>query len=104
MVFARLPSLGDRGLLTGLAKLRLDHRPHLVAGKIRIYCFMTRSNPILGDYFFIHRSGNGIYRRDVVDGLGDPDPSVSAGELWPLRHGGREVHGGQQGDSRTSEQ
>ncbi len=65
MVFARLPSVGDRRLLTRLAKLRLDNRPHLVAGKIRIHCFMSRSDPILGDYFFIHRPGNGIQRLGV---------------------------------------
>ena len=61
----------------------MGNRPHLVAGKIRIHCFMPRSDSILGDHFFIHRPENGIYRLGVVCGLGDPGPSVSDGELWP---------------------
>src|SRR5262249_50140790 len=83
MVFARLPSLGDRRLLTRLTKLRLDNRPHLVASKICIHCFMRRSDPILGDYFLIHRPGNGIYRLGVVDGLGDPGPVFPLDSFGP---------------------
>ena len=45
--------------LTRLAKLRSDNTPRLVVGKIRIYCFMRRFDPILGDYFSIPRPENG---------------------------------------------
>jgi hypothetical protein len=65
IIFARSPGLGDRRLQTRLTKRRLDKRPHLVAGKIRIHRFMRSSDSILGDYFFIHRPRNGIERLDV---------------------------------------
>ena len=47
------------------AEFRLDDAPHLVAGDIRLNCFMNISDPIRGHHFFKHRPGNGIDRRSL---------------------------------------